>query len=121
MIDPAMVIAYAEEHNRVDMITRFVIARALRDACLAVAIDPAFKIAVNISALDLRDPAFVGQLQTMLEAERFPVGNLVLEITETARIADFITQGLKAGRAYLSRNGFPKNFKTNRGWRVHGS
>lgn len=85
-IDPAMVISYAEEHNRVDMITRFVIARAMRDSGRAVAIDPDFKVAVNISALDLCDPGFVAQLQRLLAAERFPVGNLVLEITETAPI-----------------------------------
>lgn len=86
MIDPAMVITYAEEHNRVDMITRFVLARSLQGARRALAVDPAFKVAVNISALDLRDPGFVPDLGRVLASECFPVANLVLEITETAPI-----------------------------------
>ncbi|ANY20529.1 Phytochrome-like protein cph2 [Tsuneonella dongtanensis] len=90
-IDPSMVIASAEEHNRVEMITRFVLERAMRDARQAVAIDPAFKVAVNISALDLRDPRFVIGLESIIQANRFPVANLVLEITETAPIENDAT------------------------------
>ncbi len=86
MIDPAVVIASAEEHNRVDMITSFVLDRALRGARRALAIDPRFKVAVNISALDLQGPSFVKRVERALAAARFPVGNLVLEITETAPI-----------------------------------
>lgn len=85
-IDPSVIIACAEEHSRVDMITKFVLNRAMREARRAVAIDPSFKVAVNISALDLRDPGFVGQVERHLAAQRFPVGNLMLEITETAPI-----------------------------------
>ncbi|MGX7952405.1 EAL domain-containing protein [Tsuneonella sp. HG249] len=85
-IDPAAVIASAEEHNRVDMITQFVLNRALREARRAVAVDPSFKVAVNISALDLRDPSFANQVETLLTRHRFSAGNLVLEITETAPI-----------------------------------
>jgi EAL domain-containing protein (putative c-di-GMP-specific phosphodiesterase class I)/CHASE2 domain-containing sensor protein len=85
-IEPSQVIAIAEEHNRVDMITRFVLNRAIGQARRALAVDPDFKIAINISALDLRNPLFVGQVDTLLAAYRFPASNLVLEITETAPI-----------------------------------
>lgn len=85
-IDPSLVISCAEEHNRVDMITRFVLMRAMRDANRAIAADPGFKVAVNISALDLSEPGFVGTVQSLIAANRFPVANLVLEITETAPI-----------------------------------
>ncbi|MXO73934.1 EAL domain-containing protein [Altererythrobacter aerius] len=86
MIDPSKVIKIAEEHNRVDMITRFVLNRALSQARAAIAADPAFRIAINISALDLRDPLFTRQLRQLLKAYRVPAGNLVIEITETAPI-----------------------------------
>lgn len=85
-IDPAEIVAFAEEHNRIDMITRFVLDRALGQSCLALACDPAFKIAVNISALDLRDPGFSKEVARQLRVHDFPASNLILEITETAPI-----------------------------------
>lgn len=85
-IDPSLVIAAAEEHNRVDMITRFVLKRAMEQARRALAIDPSFKVAVNVSAIDLSDPMFLTDLEAIIAAYRFPVRNLVLEITETAPI-----------------------------------
>jgi EAL domain-containing protein (putative c-di-GMP-specific phosphodiesterase class I)/CHASE2 domain-containing sensor protein len=85
-IEPSQVITIAEEHNRVDMITRFVLNRAISQARSAIAIDPDFKISINISALDLRDPMFVSQVEHLLAAYRFPAANTVLEITETAPI-----------------------------------
>ena len=85
-IDPSIVIAAAEEHNRVDMITRFVLKRAMEQARRAVVVDPAFKVAVNVSAMDLSDPMFMTDLEAIVAAYRFPVRNLVLEITETAPI-----------------------------------
>ena len=85
-IDPSLVVAAAEEHNRVDMITRFVLKRAMEQARRAIAVDPAFKVAVNVSAIDLSDPMFLTDLEAIIAAYRFPVRNLVLEITETAPI-----------------------------------
>ncbi|MFA9200446.1 MAG: EAL domain-containing protein [Cypionkella sp.] len=90
-IDPSTVIASAEEHNRVDMITRFVIGRAIEQARDAVTVDPGFKLSVNISALDLRDPLFVAGVQDLISRHRFPHRNLVLEITETAPIENDAT------------------------------
>ena len=85
-VDPQQVVGIAEEHNRVDMITRFVLNRAISQARRAIVLDPKFKIAINISALDSRDPMFVGQVEHLLAAYRFPAANMVLEITETAPI-----------------------------------
>lgn len=102
-IEPSQVISIAEEHNRVDMITRFVLNRAISQARRALAIDPAFKIAINISALDLRDPLFVSQVEQLLAAYRFPAANLVLEITETAPIEN--DDGIAKALAGLKRMG----------------
>ncbi len=90
-IEPAQVVASAEEHNRIDMITRFVLNRALRESRAAIERDPAFTIAVNISALDLRDPMFAQQVENLVAAYRFPARNLMLEITETAPIENDTT------------------------------
>ncbi len=97
-IEPSQVIGIAEEHNRVDMITRFVLNRAIGQARRALAVDPNFKIAINISALDLRSPLFVSQVEHLLAAYRFPAANLVLEITETAPIEnDEVIAGVLGG------------------------
>ena len=85
-VDPQQVVGIAEEHNRVDMITRFVLNRAISQARRAILMNPKFKIAINISALDLRDPMFVSQVEHLLAAYRFPAANMVLEVTETAPI-----------------------------------
>jgi len=87
-IDPALVIAIAEAHNRTDLITRFVLNRALSQARPAIARDPLFKIAINISSLDLHDPMFCFNLEQIIAAHRVSASNVILEITETARISD---------------------------------
>jgi EAL domain-containing protein (putative c-di-GMP-specific phosphodiesterase class I)/CHASE2 domain-containing sensor protein len=97
-IEPSQVIAIAEEHNRVDMITRFVLNRAISQARRALVVDPNFRIAINISALDLGNPLFVSQVEHLLMAYRFPAANLVLEITETAPIEnDEVIAGVLGG------------------------
>jgi EAL domain-containing protein (putative c-di-GMP-specific phosphodiesterase class I) len=47
-----------------------------------------FKLAVNISAVQLSTPDLVGQLEQLLHETGIPAGWLCLEITETAAIAD---------------------------------
>jgi diguanylate cyclase len=80
-IEPSQIVAYAEEHNRIEIITSFVLENALRDAARAIAVDPDFTVAVNISALDLRDPAFAKEVGRLLALHRYPPARLMLEIT----------------------------------------
>lgn len=102
-IEPSQVVTIAEEHNRVDMITRFVLDRAISQARRALEVNPDFKVGINISALDLSDPIFVNQVEHLLAAYRFPAGNMILEITETAPIDN--DQGIAAALARLKRMG----------------
>jgi len=102
-IEPSQVVTIAEEHNRVDMITRFVLDRAISQARRALEVNPKFKIGINISALDLSDPIFVNQVEHLLAAYRFPAGNMILEITETAPIDN--DEGIAAALARLKRMG----------------
>ncbi len=92
-IEPSQIIAYAEEHNRIEMITRFVLDTALREGRRALAANPDFRIAVNISALDLRDPAFAREVGKALTFHGFPADHLMLEITETAPIENDVIAG----------------------------
>jgi EAL domain-containing protein (putative c-di-GMP-specific phosphodiesterase class I) len=87
-IEPAKIVTLAEEHGRVGMITFFVLNHALVQARKALDRYPYFRIAINISALDLRDRLFVPQLEQIVAAHRFPVANIILEITETEPIAN---------------------------------
>lgn len=102
-IEPSQVVTIAEEHNRVDMITRFVLDRAISQARRALEVNPKFKVGINISALDLSDPIFVDQVEHLIAAYRFPAGNLILEITETAPIDN--DDGIAAALARLKRMG----------------
>ncbi len=85
-IEPFQIISYAEEHNRIDIITNFVLDRAMCEGKRALAVNPDFKIAVNVSALDLRDPRFPQTVGSLLAKHAFPPSSLILEITETAPI-----------------------------------
>ncbi|MCT2558143.1 EAL domain-containing protein [Tsuneonella sp. YG55] len=110
-IEPSEIVAYAEEHNRIEMITRFVLDNALHEACRAIEVEPGFAVAVNISALDLRDPGFASDVAMMLAKHSFPAGQLVLEITETApiendRVAGEILAELKRLGVRLSVDDF---------------
>ncbi|MGN3973356.1 EAL domain-containing protein [Tsuneonella sp. SYSU-LHT278] len=110
-IEPSQIVAYAEEHNRIEVITGFVLESALRHARKAIAVDPEFRVAVNISALDLRDPGFAAEVRRVLASHDFPPANLMLEITETApvesdRIAGEILAELKRAGVRLSVDDF---------------
>lgn len=102
-INPAHVIAIAEAHSRIDKITHFVLNRALSQSRLAIARNPSFKIAINISALDLRDPIFPMIVEQSIAAHQIPAANVILEITETAQISD--EQNVAANLARLKRMG----------------
>ncbi|OBX20819.1 hypothetical protein A9995_03835 [Erythrobacter sp. QSSC1-22B] len=78
-IAPDKVVALAEEHGRVDMITFFVLIYALVQARKALDRYPYFRLAINISALNLRDRLFVPQLEPIIAAHRFPVANIILD------------------------------------------
>ncbi|BDW83663.1 hypothetical protein MACH24_31010 [Erythrobacter sp. Dej080120_24] len=95
--------ALAESHQRTDQVTRWVLGRALSDANKAIGVCPLFKVAVNVSVLDLQDPIFPPMVEQLIAAHRVPARNLVLEVTETFRssemglVADSITQLRRMG------------------------
>jgi EAL domain-containing protein (putative c-di-GMP-specific phosphodiesterase class I) len=83
-IPPSMFIPIAENTGLIDAIGLFV----LRRACTDLSGWPDIKLAVNVSAAQLRNPMFPQQLQAILVDTGFTPQRLELEITETYLIAD---------------------------------
>lgn len=111
LIHPDEIIAAAEEHNRIDLVTHFVLDRAIGMARQIIARQPAFRIAVNISALDLQDPLFALEVEHYLAGHSVPASSLVLEVTETApidndRVAAGVLSALKRMGVRLSVDDF---------------
>ena len=65
-----------------------VLETALVEAKQAIAIDPRFKLAVNMSAKSLSDTHLLFDIMTMLGRFNFPPENLTFELTETAKLED---------------------------------
>ena len=87
-IGPAVFIPIAEESTTIVDIDRWV----LRQACAAAAtfrtIEPDFRIAVNLSSRDLREPTLAATVGTALAEYEIPPHALILEVTETAALDD---------------------------------
>lgn len=83
-IGPDRFIPIAEETGLIDRIGLFVLDRACRDALAW----PDIQLAVNISAAQLRNPDFPGNLWAIIERTGFPPERLELEITETYVVLD---------------------------------
>ena len=83
-IPPNIFIPIAENTGLIDAIGLFV----LRRACTDLSCWPDIKLAVNVSAAQLRNPMFPQQLLAILKDTAFAPKRLELEITETYLIAD---------------------------------
>ncbi|MEA2721457.1 MAG: hypothetical protein QOJ39_3321 [Candidatus Eremiobacteraeota bacterium] len=93
-IAPGVFIPIAEESSVIVDIDRWV----LRQACAAAAtfrtIDPNFRIAVNLSARDLREPSLPTLVAALLTEHDIAAHALILEVTETAALDDDVLPGL---------------------------
>lgn len=87
-VPPDIFIPLAERLGLIGDLT----ARILRQACRdAAAWSDDVILSVNISPLQLKDPALPTQLLTILNQERFPPSRLEIEITESALVSDLDT------------------------------
>lgn len=83
-VGPNVFIPIAEESGLINRIGAFVLQQAVTDALRW----PGLSLSVNISAAQLRNPAFPIQLGEILEETGFPPNRLELEITETCLVLD---------------------------------
>jgi len=87
-IDPQELVLAAEASERINELTLLVMETALIEGRAAVALDPGFKLAVNMSAKSLGDTNLLFDMMTLLGRIGFPPENLTLELTETAKLQD---------------------------------
>ncbi|MFO6447129.1 EAL domain-containing protein [Erythrobacter sp. NE805] len=88
LVNPQELVLAAEAGDRINELTTVVLETALAEAKQAIALDPRFKLAVNMSAKSLSDTHLLFDIMTMLGRHGFPAENLTLELTETAKLED---------------------------------
>ncbi len=81
-------VAAAEQHNRIGKLTDFVLDKAIAAAAEINRRGEDFSIAVNLSARLLTDKAFTLRLSALLARRGLAPNHLILELTETAALAD---------------------------------
>jgi EAL domain-containing protein (putative c-di-GMP-specific phosphodiesterase class I)/CHASE2 domain-containing sensor protein len=87
-VNPQELVLAAEANDRINELTLIVMEAALSDGRQAVALDPGFRLAINMSAKSLSDTHLLFEMMTMLGRIGFPAENLTLELTETAKLED---------------------------------
>ena len=85
MIEPARFIPIAEEHGLIGRLSEQVMLAAMSDAAHW---DPAIKLSVNISPMQLSDSWLAQRIVRLLAEAGFPAERLVVEITESSLFAD---------------------------------
>ena len=88
-IAPNYFIEQCENAGRMDHLTRHVLHEALEAAKGYAEANHDFTVSVNISATMLRDYRVAEMVEEIVEKTGYNPRNLVLEITETSRIADY--------------------------------
>ena len=87
-IGPSVFIPIAEQSSAIVDIDRWV----LRQACAALAtlhtVEPDFRMSVNLSSRDLREPTLPVTVGTYLAEFELPAHSLTLEVTESAALDD---------------------------------
>jgi PAS domain S-box-containing protein len=108
IVHPTEFIPIAEQNGLIGALT----GQVLRRACLAAAEWPAdIQISVNLSSLQLREPALPDRLNEIAEQASFPFNRLTFEITESATIEDYnlprsILGNLRSLGAHLALDDF---------------
>ncbi|MFN3515873.1 MAG: EAL domain-containing protein, partial [Novosphingobium sp.] len=79
-ISPKAFVLSAEAHNRIARLTLHVLDAATRAARPLLAVNPEFRLGVNLSASMLEAPQLPGQIVEILIRNGFPARNLTLEV-----------------------------------------
>jgi diguanylate cyclase (GGDEF)-like protein/PAS domain S-box-containing protein len=119
LVPPVAFVPLAEESGLIIELGRWVLAEALRraDGWLRDPTIPDLKVAVNVSAAQLRDSSLVTHVEDLLGGVSVPPQNLVLELTETMLMEDIdltlpILHDLRALGVSLSIDDFGTGFSS---------
>ncbi len=85
-VSPMEFVLAAEQHNRIDKLTAFVLGDAIKAAAAFHARGIVFDVAVNISARLLEKPGLVPLVRDLLADSGLPTERLTLEVTESAAL-----------------------------------
>jgi EAL domain-containing protein (putative c-di-GMP-specific phosphodiesterase class I) len=80
LVSPAAFIPFAEESGLIEKLGEWVLKTAMRDASRW----PDLRLSVNVSPIQIRNPAFPATIMKMLKSAGMSPSQLELEITETA-------------------------------------
>ncbi len=86
-INPQEFVLAAEQHNRIEKLTRFVLDRAIAAAARINERGVTFGIAVNLSSRLLENDGLIQTVSDLLDEHRLPPRLLTLEVTESATLA----------------------------------
>lgn len=86
LVPPLDFILIAEQHDRIERLTRFVLDNAIKAAAEINAAGMPFNVAVNLSTRLLSDSTFPDTVAELLARHRLVAQNLTLEVTETSAI-----------------------------------
>ena len=86
-ISPTEFVTAAEQHDRIEPLTDFVLDKAVEAAAKIAQRDLTFGIAVNLSARMLGDRRLPGRVAAILDKYGLDPARLTLELTETAAVA----------------------------------
>ncbi|HTX74624.1 MAG TPA: EAL domain-containing protein, partial [Terracidiphilus sp.] len=81
-VRPDLFIPIAEESGIISLITECVLEQVAADLPVVLGADPAFHVAVNLSAADLQSPSTPEALRRLLAVSGSPPANLMVEATE---------------------------------------
>ncbi len=87
-VPPNLIVAAAESSGLMHELSLWVITNAVQHCAAFRKIDPSFRVSINISPSDLREPDLPFHVDRALRTWGVPGRNIVLEITETAILAD---------------------------------
>jgi diguanylate cyclase (GGDEF)-like protein len=91
LIGPDDFIALAEENGVILALGRWVLAESCHQAAAWTAsglLDPDFSISVNISPVQVQQPEFIAEIESVLDQTGFDPARLILELTETSMFQD---------------------------------
>lgn len=82
VISPATFIKLAEDGGVISLITDSVMDMVAQDLPRLLEMDPEFRVAINLSATDLKDDATIDKLRELLRKSGASPSNIVVEATE---------------------------------------
>jgi EAL domain-containing protein (putative c-di-GMP-specific phosphodiesterase class I)/CHASE2 domain-containing sensor protein len=90
-VSPGAFVPLAEQTDRIEPLTLYVLQRVMADAARWRAAGHAVTAAVNISAKLLDAPAFIATVDRLLDDAPIPPAALIFEVTESAAMSDPLT------------------------------